>query len=165
MKTAIVYATKYGSTKKAAEIIAEKLSNCTLIDIHALPESFDEYDCVILGSYVHMGVLQRDIRAFTLGQIRMLLQKKLGIFVCCAFPENAKTYFNNNIPPQLLKHASACEALGGEFDRSRLKGMDRMVARMVLKADHAKGILRTFSLHDDKIEAFVDKLTDGEATV
>lgn len=165
MKTAIVYATKYGSTEKAAEKIAAKLSDCTLFDIHALPESFDEYDCVILGSYVHMGVLQRDIRAFALGQIRMLLQKKLAIFVCCAFPENAQTYFNNNIPPQLLKHAVACAALGGELDRSRLKGMDRLVARMVLKADHAKGVLHTFSLHDDKIGAFVDKLTDGEATV
>lgn len=87
MKTAIVYATKYGSTKKAAEIIAEKLSNCTLIDIHALPESFDEYDCVILGSYVHMGVLQRDIRAFALGQIRLLLQKSWRFSSAAHFPK------------------------------------------------------------------------------
>lgn len=165
MKTAIVYATKYGSTKKAAEKIAGKLGDCTLFDIHALPESLDEYDCIILGSYVHMGVLQRDIRAFALGQIRFLMTKKLALFVCCAFLENEETYFNNNIPPQLLKHAVACAALGGELDRSRLKGMDRLVARMVLKADHAKGVLHTFSLHDDKIKAFVDKLTDSGETV
>lgn len=165
MKTAIVYATKYGSTKKAAEIIADKLGNCTLFDIHALPESLESYDCIILGSPVHMGVLQRDIRAFALGQIRFLLTKKLAFFICCAFPENEATYFNNNIPSQLLQHAAACAALGGEMERNRLKGMDRLVARMVLKADHAKGVLHTFSLQDDKINAFVDKLTDAGETV
>ena len=112
MKTAIVYATKYGSTKKAAEIIAEKLSNCTLIDIHALPESFDEYDCVILGSYVHMGVLQRDIRAFALGQIRLLLQKKAGDFRLLRISRKCKDLFQQQHSAPTFKTCFGVRSFG-----------------------------------------------------
>ena len=106
-----------------------------------------------------MGTVDRKIRAFLLSKIGILLQKELGLFVCCCFPKQEETYFRNNVPSQLLAHAKATAALGGELDRAKLKGADKLVAKMVLKADHEQGILRTFALETDRIDAFVEKLT------
>jgi len=117
-----------------------------------------DYDRILIGSYIRMGMFDRKIRALLLKEIAVLREKMLGIFVCCCFTENAQTYFQNNVPPQLLETVQATAALGGELDRKKLHGMDKYVANMVLKADHARGILHTFTLKEENIEAFVNKM-------
>ncbi|MDO4153854.1 MAG: flavodoxin domain-containing protein [Clostridia bacterium] len=160
MKTLIVYATKNGTTEKAAKILGEKLGGADLKNIAC--DNFDlaAYDRVLVGSNVRMGTVDRKIRAFLLSQIGILLQKELGLFLCCCFPKQEQAYFESNVPSQLLEHAKATAALGGELDRAQLKGTDKLVVKMVLKADHAQGILRTFALENDRIDAFVEKLTE-----
>ena len=159
MKTLILYATKNGATEKAAKILGEKLGGADLKNIARDTFDLAAYDRVLVGSNVRMGTVDRKIRAFLLSQIGILLQKELGLFVCCCFPKQEETYFQNNVPSQLLAHAKATAALGGELDRAKLKGADKLVAKMVLKADHEQGILRTFALETDRIDAFVEKLT------
>ncbi|MGN0520068.1 MAG: flavodoxin domain-containing protein [Candidatus Fimenecus sp.] len=158
MKTVIVYATKNGATEKAAQILQEKLGGADLKNI--AQDTFDlaAYDRVLVGSNIRMGTVDRNIRAFLLSQIGILLQKELGLFLCCCFPKQEQAYFESNVPSQLLTHAKAAAALGGALDRTQLKGADRLVAKMVLKADHKQGILRTFSLENDRIDAFVEKM-------
>lgn len=159
MKTLIVYATKNGTTKKAAEILAERLGGADVKNIACDTFSLADYDRVLVGSNIRMGTVDRKIRAFLLSQIAILLQKELGLFLCCCFPKQEKAYFESNVPAQLLTHAKAAAALGGELDRTALKGADKLVAKMVLKADHEQGILRTFILEQDRIDKFVEKLT------
>ena len=159
MKTLILYATKNGTTEKAAKILGEKLGGADLKNIACDTFDLAAYDRVLVGSNIRMGTVDRKIRAFLLSKIGILLQKELGLFVCCCFPKQEETYFRNNVPSQLLAHAKATAALGGELDRAKLKGADKLVAKMVLKADHEQGILRTFALETDRIDAFVEKLT------
>lgn len=158
MKTLIVYATRNGSTAKAAALIASKLGGCDVKDIAKERFDLSLYDRVLVGSNIRMGTVDRKIRGLLLSQIGTMLQKELGLFFCCAFYENAELYFQNNVPAQLLEHAKAMAALGGEFDIQNLRGLDKIVGKMVRKADHDQGILRTFSLQIDKIDEFVQEL-------
>lgn len=158
MKTLIVYATKNGTTEKVAKILAKKLGGADVKNIAQDTFDLTAYDRVLVGSNIRMGTVDRKIRAFLLAKIGILLEKELGLFLCCCFPKQEQTYFRNNVPSQLLEHAKAASALGGELDRAQLKGADKLVAKMVLKADHAQGILRTFALENDRIDAFVEKL-------
>lgn len=158
MKTVILYATRNGTTEKAAHILAEKLGGADVKNIATDAFDLAAYDRVVVGSNVRMGAIDRKIRALLLSQIGILLQKELGLFLCCCFPKQEEMYFKNTVPSQLLAHAKAVAALGGELDRDKLKGADKLVAKMVLKADHEQGILRTFSLENDRIDAFVAQL-------
>ena len=143
MKTLIVYATKNGTTKKAAERLGDKLGGADVKNIALDTFSLADYDRILVGSNIRMGTVDRKIR----------------LFLCCCFPKQEKAYFESNVPAQLLTHAKAAAALGGELDRTALKGADKLVAKMVLKADHEQGILRTFTLEQDRIDKYVEKLT------
>lgn len=158
MKTLIVYATKNGATEKAAQILGEKLGGVDVKNIARDAFDLAAYDRVLVGSNIRMGTVDRKIRAFLLSQIGILLEKELGLFLCCCFPKQEQAYFESNVPAQLRRHAKAAAALGGELDRAKLRGADRLVAKMVLKADHEQGILRTFTLENDRIDAFVEQL-------
>lgn len=158
MKTLIIYATQYGSTKRAAERIAAILGDCDVKNIAKEPFDLSIYDRVLVGSNIRMGTVDRKIRRLLLAQIGTLLQKELGLFLCCAFYGQADAYLQSNVPAQLLAHAKATAALGGELDMHKLRGFDKIVGKMVRKADHDQGILRTFSLQEDKIDAFVQTL-------
>ncbi len=158
MKTLILYATRHGSTAEAARRIAARMPNSDVKNIKTDAFRLADYDRILIGSYIRMGMFDRKIRALLLKEIAVLREKTLGIFVCCCFTENAQTYFQNNVPPQLLETVQATAALGGELDRKKLHGMDKYVANMVLKADHARGILHTFTLKEENIEAFVNKM-------
>ncbi len=158
MKTLILYATRHGSTAEAARRIAARMPNCDVKNIKTDVFQLADYDRILIGSYIRMGMFDRKTRALLLKEIAVLREKIFGIFVCCCFTENAQTYFQNNVPPQLLETVQATAALGGELDRKKLHGMDKYVANMVLKADHARGILHTFTLKEENIEAFVNKM-------
>lgn len=158
MKTLILYATRHGSTAEAARRIAAYFSDCDVKNIAEEHGDIAAYDCILIGSNIRMGTFDRRVRKLLLRDIAALREKRLGFFVCCCFTENAPTYFQNNVPPQLLEVAAATAALGGELDRKKLHGWDKYVANMVLKADHSRGILHTFALQNDAIADFAKKM-------
>lgn len=158
MKTLILYATRHGSTAEAARRIAAYFPDCDVKDIARDAYDIAVYDRILIGSNIRMGTFDRRVRKLLLRDIAALREKVLGFFVCCCFTENAQTYFQNNVPPQLLETAQATAALGGELDRKTLRGWDKCVANMVLKADHSRGILHTFSLHNEAIADFAKKM-------
>lgn len=162
MKTLILYATRHGSTAEAARRIAARMPNCDVKNIKTDAFQLADYDRILIGSYIRMGMFDRKIRALLLKEIAVLREKTFGIFVCCCFSENAQTYFQNNVPPQLLEVAEATAALGGVLERKHLHGWDKYVANMVLKADHTRGILHTFSLDGAGIADFAKKMQNAD---
>lgn len=158
MKTLILYATRHGSTAEAARRIAAHFPDCDVKNIARDAYDIAVYDRILIGSNIRMGTFDRRVRRVLLEEIAALREKPLGIFVCCCFTENAQTYFQNNVPPQLLETAQATAALGGELNRKALHGVDKLVANMVLKADHSRGILHTFALKDEAIADFAKEM-------
>ena len=63
MKIAIVYATKYGCTKKCAEILKSYLHG--EVSIHSAKAdkiNLSRYDAVFIGGSVYMGKIQKEIK-------------------------------------------------------------------------------------------------------
>lgn len=158
MSVCIIYASKYGSAKKVAGLISEKLGGCDIFNI--AEDSFDlsKYNFVIIGSDIRMGTVDKLITKLLFRFIKPLSERKCAYFLTCIFPENGDGYFKRNIPSQLLSEAVAVAAIGGELDFKRLRGADRFAANMILKAEREKDVYKTFSLDADKISDFVDKL-------
>ncbi len=158
MAVCIIYASKYGSAKKVAELIAEKLGGCDVFNIAEDRFDLSKYDFVIIGSDIRMGTVDKLITKLLFRFIKPLSERKCAYFLTCVFPENGDGYFNRNIPPQLLSEAAATAAIGGELDFKKLRGTDRFAAKMILKAERERDIYKTFSLDIDKINKFVDKI-------
>lgn len=161
MATVIVYATKTGSTEKAAQMLSERLGNCDTVNISK--QSFDlaKYDTVIIGSYIRMGTVDRNISRLMLSYISVLIEKKTAFFICNCFEKNAQDYISHNVPPQLLEKMIATDTFGGELDLKKLGGFDRIMANKVIKADREKGIYRRFSLESENIEKFAEKVKEN----
>lgn len=141
MSVLIVYASKYGSAQKCAESLAEKLKgNVDLVDIQKenVP-ALSNYHQVIVGGSIRFGRIQKQITEFLSQNIQALKTKKLGLFICCGFADNAPQHMQNVFPKDLLEAATVKECFGGEMDIHRLKFMDKLVAKMVTKMSEKEG--------------------------
>ena len=62
MKAAIVYATKYGCTKKCAEMLKTYLNGeADILSAKSDKISLAQYDTVFIGGSVYMGKIQKEI--------------------------------------------------------------------------------------------------------
>lgn len=153
MSTAIIYATIHGSTGKAAKMLCKELENARTFDINR--ESFDlnEFDTVIIGSYVRMGMFDKTIRKFVLKYYPVLMKKNTALFMCSLMSENEEKYWHNNFPPQLLEKSYRAH-FGCEFDKTQFHGFEKRIAKSVTKRNDEKGIYPVYRLNEEAIIQF-----------
>lgn len=60
-------------------------------------------------------------------------KKNTGIFVCCADFSRSDAYIENNFPAILVRKAITCSCFGAEINPEEMKGIDRFIAKAVLK--------------------------------
>ncbi len=78
IKIAVIYQSKYGSTKRYAELIAQKL-NAEVFSVHAFDaSSIDSYSTVLFGSSVHIGKVKGI--DFVKKNWNALSKKKVAVF-------------------------------------------------------------------------------------
>ena len=78
MKTAIVYATKYGCTKECAEILKTYLhGEVNILSAKADKINLSQYDAVFIGGSVYMGKIQKEITQFCKRNLKQLLHTKI----------------------------------------------------------------------------------------
>jgi len=83
MKTLIVCASKYGSTKVIGEWIAERLGfDCFVTDVKGSPDP-DGFDLLILGSGIYEDRVLPELSEFIDKNIKILEEKKKIIFGVC----------------------------------------------------------------------------------
>ncbi len=159
MATAIIYATIHGSTEKAAKMLCSQLENARTFDINR--ESFDlnEFDAVIVGSFVRMGLFDKTVRKFVLKYYPVLMHKKTAFFMCSLMSENEEKYWKNNFPPQLLEKSLKAH-FGCEFDRTKFHGFEKRVAKSVLKRNDEKGVYPEYRINEKAIIKFGKDLKD-----
>lgn len=153
MKTLIVYATKYGTTQKCAQTLAEALpGGAELFPLGQTAPQLDAYDAIIIGSPIYIGMVQKPVKEFCSCHKDSLLQKKLGVFLCNSTrPEDIARVFSENFDSDLLQHAAATGNFGGEMHREKMKLADKLIASMVAKADPTRA---TPSINTAAIAAF-----------
>ena len=82
MRTAVVFTSKFGATRRAAEYIAKEL-NADLLDLKQGSPQLTDHDAVVFGSGIYMGGMPRSIRMFISSNAESLTDKKIAVFVCC----------------------------------------------------------------------------------
>lgn len=142
-KTAIVYISCHGSTEKSARLLAKQLtdSDVDLINLKKVKHlNISDYDTIILGGSIHAGQIQQRLRAFMLKEQSKLMQKNIGLFVCCIETgDKAMEQFENVFPKKLRTKAIAKGIFGGEFNLDKLSWLERIVVRQL------KGITESIS--------------------
>ena len=161
MAAAIIYASLHGSTEKAAKLLSAQLDGAKTFDINKETFNLDEFDTVIVGSYVRMGMFDKTIRKFVLRYYPVLMKKNTAFFMCSMMKENEEKYWRNNYPPQLLEKSKTAH-FGCEFDREKFRGFEKRVAKSVMKRNDEKGIFPVYELDCDAIVRFGKELkNDG----
>ena len=85
-KALVVYATRCGSTKKVAEIVAQKLSKAGYSTEVASPSKSLEvapYNLVVIGSAIRAGKCMNEVESFAKFRSVELEGKKTALFVVC----------------------------------------------------------------------------------
>ncbi len=142
-KTAVIYESKYGFTKRYAEWIAEALSCPAFERKKFCPKDFPQYDTVIYGGGLYAGSVS-GIRLIT-ENWRLLSDKKIVLFTCgLANPEdpynisNIRETLSKILSDDMMKQICLFHLQGG-IDYSRLnlihKTMMSMLRKMLLKKD------------------------------
>ena len=142
MNTLIVYATQYGFTADCAASLKQQLNGeATLVDLtkQAAPNPAD-FDAVIVGGSIYMGKVQAQVSAFCAAHESELLQKPLGLFLCCGLPKQIQQSMAASFPASLIPHAKAAGCFGGELRTSRMKPVHKLIANMMQKVGAKDGV-------------------------
>lgn len=160
LKTLIIFVTKNGTTEECAQRLRERLgkedTDLLNLRVQKLPD-FDHYDCIVLGSYIHYGNIGKRLKHFIALHKEMLLQKKLGIYLCKGFPIDRVDPFEENFRKKILKHALVCDCFGGLLNPGKLTGKEKKLANMVLDASAAQH-LDAPQIFDERIDRFAEVL-------
>ncbi|HDQ44282.1 MAG TPA: flavodoxin [bacterium] len=155
MKTMIVYQSMHGCTEKcAAKLQAVLPGGADVVNLKETKKADpQQYDAVIIGGSIHAGRIQGGIKRFCAAHRETLLEKKLGLFLCCMEEEQAQKQFDENFPEPLRKHAKAQGIFGGEFDFERMNFIARTIVKKV------SGMTESVSkISEEAIRKFVEDL-------
>lgn len=158
MKTVVIYCSNHGTTENVAGLIAERQKNSsssvTMISLLKDPSpSVDEYDRVIIGGSIHFGTIQKQVKRFCQQNEKILLEKELGLFLCCMLEEKKDEEFEKAFPEKLRNHSKASGCFGGEFLFNKLNFLEKIIVKNVAKADK-----EISAIDYSAIDSFLDKL-------
>ncbi|MCL2436166.1 MAG: flavodoxin domain-containing protein [Lentimicrobiaceae bacterium] len=159
MKIAIIYASKYGTTEKVAGSIAGKLNKVNEVELFSLKKNpqpdISAFEMVIIGSSIYMGQASKKVKAFCKENESLLLQKKIGLFVCGMHPneEEREKELQNAFPEVLLKNSSATHFLGGAYLFEQMNFLERMIIKKIAKTTE-----NVEQVDWEKVEEFVKEL-------
>ncbi|MCL1819763.1 MAG: flavodoxin domain-containing protein [Oscillospiraceae bacterium] len=134
MKTLILYATKHGAAREVAQRIAKLIDGAALHDLKqgGVP-SLAEYDCIIIGGSIYVGMLRKEAKTFLTQNADALRGKRLGLFLCGMQASEEQTFFKSNFPAEILQAAKAASFMGGIFDPKKAGIMERFIVKVAAK--------------------------------
>lgn len=135
MKTLIIYSTKTGTTKKCAALLAANIGadSCDLFEISDDIPEISGYECVVIGSNVRMGVIDKKISAYLEKHKSELFETKFGIFLCCCLADKVSDAITKNLSDEFMDHAAIIDCFGGELPKDKIKGMDKLIVNSIIK--------------------------------
>jgi menaquinone-dependent protoporphyrinogen oxidase len=159
MKTAIIYASKHGTTEKVAVAIAEKLMKTNAVELFSLKKTpnpdISGFEAVILGSSIYAGQASAKMKNFCKANETALLQKKTGLFVCGMHPDIAQQEkeLKDAFSDVLREKAIVTAFLGGEFLFERLNFFERFIVKKIAKTNTS-----VHRIDWEAVDEFVGKL-------
>jgi menaquinone-dependent protoporphyrinogen oxidase len=159
MKTAIVYMSKHGTTEKVVKVILEhiKSQNTEVFNLRNDEKpDLGKYDLVIIGGSIHAGMVQKKVKQFYANYSNILLNKKVGLFLCCMeIGQKANEQFNNAFPEELRQHAFYTGLMGGECLTDKMNFFERTLVKLVVG-----GPEKYPKLNQNEINTFLKELDE-----
>lgn len=157
MKTLIGYVSQHGCTESCAVLLKERLNGD--IDLVNLKKEktidLAAYERVLLGGSIHAGNVQGAVKKFCQRHEAALLEKELGLFICCMETDDkANEQFNKAFPASLRTHAKATAILGGQLNFDRMNVIEKTIMKKIAGTDQ-----NTDQLDKTAMETFVTQLT------
>jgi menaquinone-dependent protoporphyrinogen oxidase len=132
MKTLIAYSTTLGCTEQCASKLRKDIGeDVEMIKISSRKKyDLQEFDTIIIGGSIQEGRIQQSVHHFCTSHLQVLLQKQVGLFVCCQDQDdNEKELIEQAFPPQLVKHALASGFFGGELNIKKMNLLQKIMTR------------------------------------
>lgn len=92
----------------------------------------EDYDVVIVGSYIRAGKIAKAAAEFLQKNREAILARHFGLYICCNFGDNALSYFKSNFDEELWQNAASAMNFGGETRIEAQKGIDKIIMKLVL---------------------------------
>lgn len=135
MNILIAYTTKSGVTRECAEHLSSLFSNHSveLTDLGVTSPDPKKYDLIAIGAPVRYGRIDKRAVQFVKQNAEALKAKRFGLFSCCGFSDAAEDCFARSYPKEILSTSLANVTFGGVMDPARVRGLDRLVTKWVLR--------------------------------
>lgn len=136
MRILIAYASKTGSAREMATLLAENLPNqeVTLCDLGTTQPDPAAFDYVVLGGSIRMNRAHKALRAYLSQYGKELVSIPHTLFLCCAFADQLDHYFGVAFDRALLDSAEERVYFGGDMSLSRQRGFDKFMTRLLRNA-------------------------------
>ena len=157
-KTLIIYASRHGCTEHAVEILQKQLTgDKKCYNLKEKPKvSLNAYDRIIIGGSIHAGKIQRSVKNFCKRNQQSLLEKQLGLFICCMDKDKALEQFNNAYPQPLRDHALAVGLFGGAFYFERMNFVEKAIIKKISGLEASVN-----NLNETSIGEFAQQMESG----
>ena len=159
MKTAIIYLSKYGTTKKVAGMIGARLTDdeVTMIDLNEdQSPDLSFYDRIIVGSSVYTGTAKKKFKEFlAVNHVSLFAVREVGLFLCGMEPDSVKQQeeMDRSFPEKLLRHSKVRGFMGGEFLLEKMNFIDRLIIKKLMKTTTSVS-----NINEQAIDLFVEKM-------
>ena len=135
MRVAIVYATRYGSTRTVAEQVAERVDGEVLLgDLsnRSGRQIAAGSEVVVIGSPVYSGRVPMPVRRFVAGARDLLATKHVVLFMTSFYTgARAEAQLADNFPAWIVAQSRSHHFVGGRIEMSRLRRLDSFVLRRI----------------------------------
>lgn len=144
MKTLIIFMSYHGAARKVAADIQQNLGleNTVVAELEkeTIPELKD-FDTVVIGGSIHMGKIQKQIRAYCVAHLAELLQKRLGLYICYKNIAKGQIEFDDAFPAELRNHAVAHGLFSGEQQPEKMNFIEKLMNQTVDSATESDSAL------------------------
>lgn len=133
MKVLIVYATRGGASREAAEMLARRIgsrADVSLYNIEENPPSPDGFDVAVVGGSIRMGKLNKKLKRYIRSNLDTLSSMPCSVFMCCGLSKDFEDYKIMQLPKQ-LKCSLGVQHFGGELKPDKLKGLDKLLVKIM----------------------------------
>jgi menaquinone-dependent protoporphyrinogen oxidase len=157
MSTLIAYSSTLGCTEQCVSKLKEDLGEgVELIRISRRSKyNLEPFENIIIGGSIHAGMIQRSVYKFCENYLDMLLQKQVGLFVCCIDPEaDEQEIIARSFPEKLVEHALASGFFGGELNIRKMNLLQKIMTRKAARLQKEPDI------DFQKILAFAKKMQE-----
>ena len=131
MNILIIYSSKNGVAKKAAERLSSELSQnneVKVFDINDSPPSPEGFDVIILGGSIRMARLSKKLKSYLKEHIDIISNMPAAFYICCGIIRDFNDYKVTELPSK-INFSLGVECFGGELKPDKLRGMDKLIVK------------------------------------